>query len=570
LAKAPSAADAFTIRVGRRGAKASPRGSLTPVDFAVGVLGGEAYLGYWQDVDLYSDRGEFIDVDIVPVLIFKGGKAVPYLNEHLKEAGARRAVMPCLMENWWSGKVVDVDPRSYYLDVFSKFKYYIDAPEHALHLFSTWTIGTVFHNLFQAYPYLGLMGAMRSGKTKTLTLIKLMGFNAVRSHSISPATIYRMVESGHVTLLLDEQDYLADPERRSEVRTLLLGGYKKGSYVYRSEKTSSGKIIPTRFSIYSPKALANIEGLEDVLQDRTITTVMMRSVDPKITRREPDENDPSWLELRDRLASLYLHYWREVSSMYGAVLRALGDQEDYSGIPEQCRRQLAAARGFIYSRAREIWSPIIGLALFLESRGAEGVMEAVLKAAEESVVERRSDEVETPEAGLIYALRKIYDGDGWYALADIHAAYKEATGVEKVRPESVGRLMKRLGLKSKKKVAGRVQYYIVKERIEDLARRFGVELEEAQTPTSPAEPPRRPEPLQPPLDLDLLFRSRSPPEGLLAKAIDFAYRRHDKFTLGELALALGASVGEARAVAESLARQGLLIRLDEATFRAAK
>jgi Mn-dependent DtxR family transcriptional regulator len=40
--------------------------------------------------------------------------------------------------------------------------------------------------------------------------------------------------------------------------------------------------------------------------------------------------------------------------------------------------------------------------------------------------------------------------------------------------------------------------------------------------------------------------------------------------LGQLALALGVSVGEARKMAESLARNGMIIRLDEATFKRAK
>jgi len=559
LAEAP-AEEGIAIRVGRRSARASSRSALTPVDFAVGVLNGRAYLGYWQDVDLYDDRGGFIDVDVLPMLVFEDGRSVPYLNEYLRELGARRAVMPCLTENWWSGRLVDVEPRGYYLDVYGRFKHYIDAPEHVLHFLSLWTIGTAFHGLFSAYPYLGLMGVMRSGKTKTLTLVKLMGFNAIRSHSMSPATIYRLVESAHATLLLDEQDYLADPERRGELRTLLLGGYKKGSFVYRSEKTSSGKIVPSKFAIYSPKALANIEGLEDVLQDRTITIVMMRSVDPMITRREPDEDDPSWLELRDRLASLYLRHWREVLCAYGAALRALGDAEDYDGIPEAHRGRMAAAREFIYSRMREMWSPIIALALFFESKGVAGLLDSALQVARENTMDRLSDEVDSPEAALVYALAKVYRGDDYYPLADVLAAYKEVTGMERVRPESMGRLMKRAGLRDKKRTARHVRYFISRRKIEELARRFNVSLEDLQQYASLAEPTQS----------TLLPQPTQPPEGLLARAVDYAYRVRREFTVGELARELGVSVGEARGAAELLARSGVLVRVDEVTFRPAR
>jgi hypothetical protein len=562
------------------------------------VFDGKAYLGYWLDADTYayyseggSDdeasggakrlaggldrRGDKLGVKSVPVLIFEDNTGVEYLRESLAEVGAKRTIEPVRFENWWSGRIIDVDPKSYYSSVMSKFMYYLDVPEHIYHLLSVWTAGTAFHMLFDAYPYLHFHGIKRTGKSRGLKLIKVMAFNGIMSGDMSTPSMYRLVESGHMTFLLDEQDYLHDPERRTEVRRLLLNGYKKGSYVYRSEKTEAG-IVPTGFGVYSPKAMANIEGLEDVLQDRTITITMMRSKDPKILRRtDPREGDPAWLELRDKLASLYLKRWRDVQGAYDAVLRALGDEEDYSGV-ERYREYFVEARKFIYSRMMELWSPMLAMALFFESSGVDGVLEAVLRAASESARERRADEAETPEAGLVYALKKVYKDDGWYALADIHAAYREATGVEKVRPEAVGRMMRRLGLKQRRRVAGRAQYYITSAAIEDLAKRLGVE-----ELLLPGEPPQL---LQPPQGTSseggmmsdssssssLNRYSSELPEGLLAKAIDYAYRRRGEFTLGELALALGASVGEARRAAESLARQGLLIRLDEATFRAAK
>jgi len=567
----------IVVRRGKHCLRFKPKAPLKTIDFAVGVFGDRAYLGYWLDADVYYDMGRHGDklgVKSVPMLVFEDNVWVEYQRETLAEIGARRTVEPARFENWWSGRIIEVDPRSYYSDVMGKFMYYLDVPEHIYHLLSVWTIGTAFHTLFDAYPYLHFHGIKRTGKTRGLKVIKVMAFNAVMSGDMSTPSMYRLVESGHMTFLLDEQDYLHDPERRTEVRRLLLNGYKKSSYVYRSEKTEAG-IVPTRFGVYSPKAMANIEGLEDVLQDRTITITMMRSRNPKILRRpDPREDDPAWSELRDKLASLYLKRWRDVQSAYGAVLRALGDEEDYSGV-ERYREYFTKAREFVYSRTMELWSPLLAMALFFESQGVGGVLEAVLKAASESARERRADEAEAPEAGLIYALKRVYSGDGWYALADIHAAYREATGVEKVRPEAVSRMMRRLGLKQRRRVAGRAQYYITSAAIEDLAKRLGVE-----ELLLPGEPPQL---LQPPQDTSSEggatggsssssspSRHSSEPEGLLAKAIDFAYRRRGDFTLGELALALGASVGEAKRAAESLARQGLLVRLDEATFRAAK
>jgi hypothetical protein len=538
-----------TLKVGGRTVTLEPADDLVPLDFAVGVFNGKAYVGYFRTFKLV-DRGNLMDTDIMPVLIFEDQEIV-YEKDNLAEIGARRLVTPVLVDNWWSGRFVEVDPKSYYQEVFENFNYYIDAPEPRLHLLSIWTIGTIFHTLFQAYPYLHLFGAMRSGKTKTLTLIGCMGFNAIKTHSMSEATIYRLVEGAHATVLLDEQDYLVNPERRAEFRTLLLGGYKNGSFVYRSEKTSKGKIVPTRFRIYSPKALANIEGLESVLQDRTITIIMLRSKDPVKTRRDVDEDDPKWMEMRTKLASLYVKHWKEVSDAYDAVLKALGDVEDMSGIPENLRPLFHNAREFIYSRNRELWSPMLALALFFELKGVEGLVEKILEVAKENVAEREVDDIATPEVGLIQALHSIYSGDRYYTLSDITQQYKQETGVENITPERIGRMLKRLDFRDKRVVAGYTQYFISKKKIEDLARRFNVILED--TPKQGVD--------KKPLQHHLLLQ---PLQEVLEKAVRWAVSMGEKgFSVEELASALGLSLEDTQMLVEIMLKDAKLVKIGD-------
>lgn len=514
----------YKIKVGKKFATATPAGELTPIEFAVGVVNNEAYVGYWEDIELYDDHGNFINVDTVPVLVFKD-KRILYNNENLREYKLKRDTTPAVQENWWSGKIVDVEPKSYYEEVFNTFKYYVDASENSLHIMTLWTIGTIFHPLFNAYAYLYVGGVKRSGKTKVLTLIKLIGFNGIRSHSMSEATIYRLVESGKATLLLDEQDYLINPERRAELRTLMLGGYKKGSFVYRSEKTSKGKILPTRFKIYSAKALANIEGLDDVLLDRTIMITMMRSVDPKITRRDPDENDPKWVAMRDKLASLFINYHTEVSNMYNTVLKALGDEPDYSGIPENLKQAFEKANEFIYARVREIWCPILALALFFENHGVTGLIEKVIQFAKDNVTEKEAEEAETPEVGLVIALCKVYDGNRYYPLSDIVSKYREVTEIEKIRPESVGRMLKRLGFKDKVRRAGGMYYYIGEPKLLDVCKRLNINPETftVSEKLSRVNPTTQ--------------QAGALPENLITKAYEWCKKMKD-FTVEELAFAL--------------------------------
>jgi hypothetical protein len=374
-----------------------------------------------------------------------------------------------------------------------------------------------------------------------------MGFNAVRTHSMSEATIYRLVESAHVTVLLDEQDYLSNPERRAEFRALLLGGYKKGSFVYRSEKTSKGKIVPTRFKISSPKARANIEGFESVLGDRTITVIMMRSTNPAITRRDVDEDDPKWIELRTKLASMFVKYWKEVSEGYNAVLKALGDVEDMSAVPEHLRPTFQKARDYIYSRNRELWSPILALALFFELKGVEGLVDKVLMVARENIKEKEVDEIETPEAGLAYALKAIYKGDDYYALSDILQHYKEDTGIEKIDPRSLGRMMKKLGFTNKvRRKTGTFHYFISKKAIDDLARRLNISLEDTSLQNTS----------------ESSVSSEISVEGLVQRAFEWS-RTRDFFTVGDMAAALSVPIGTAEKLVNILLNDKKLTRFGQ-------
>ncbi|MEM4975997.1 MAG: Hint domain-containing protein [Desulfurococcaceae archaeon] len=723
----------FTVRVrGREFEVRISNSGLKPVHPAVDVVDGKAYLGLWLPVEIYRD-GELVDVGSYPFIVSDDGVKILYDRDSLAVYGLKPLFPPIEHDNWWSGRLVDVDPGSYYMEVLGWFKYYVDAPEDALHLFSLWTIGTAFYIIFPSYPYLFLHGPRRSGKslgrdaliyismplgegnmvscmpigdivdsalkeetvredgyevcyknpkgikvlqlnpytlklewveprafirhrfkgkllrvktrsgrevyatkdhsfivfengvvvksggelkvgdvmltvkrvpeenpihtykdadvfldevssieeveydgyvydlstdyetfvandivvhnTKTLTLIRCMGFNAVRSHSMTEATLYRLIQNGRVTLLLDEQDYLVNPERRAEFRVLLLGGYKKGSFVYRSEKTSKGKIIPQRFEIYSPKALANIEGLEDVLLDRTITVSMMRTADSEIARREPDEDDPVWIAMRDKLASLFLKYHGEVKTCYEDMRAALGDIPDFSRLGD-LSRVCEAYWGKIYARNRELWLPILSMALFFERHGVEGLLERMFRYAAESIDEKAVDEMETPEVGLVSALLKIVDRDDWYALSDIAEEARIEMDSSKLDSKTVGRMMKRLGFKKKIKKGGRIFYWLTLNGVRNVARRLQVEAAISQTTPQTLQTPQTPQ------------TPRGRFEELCSKA-EFWARGKLGFTSNDIAIALGVSKDIAAQVVRTLCVEGRIIQIGEDLYRAA-
>jgi hypothetical protein len=182
-----------------------------------------------------------------------------------------------------------------------------------------WTIGTYFFPLFNAYPYLYFGGIKRTGKTKALTLLKLLSLNAIFSTNISTSSLFRLIQSGRCTLLMDESESLSNAERKQDLRSLILAGYKRAATVWRTEKNAAERLVPESFEVYSPKALANIAGLEDTLEDRCISIIMQRGRDRAILNSEPDERDPVWQETRDELHVLALKFWREIASLTSEV-----------------------------------------------------------------------------------------------------------------------------------------------------------------------------------------------------------------------------------------------------------
>jgi hypothetical protein len=111
---------------------------------------------------------------------------------------------------------------------------------------------------------------------------------------------------------MDETEKLQNPEREIDFRNMLYAGYKRGALVYRTHKDT---LKPEPFEVYSPKALANIRGIEDVLEDRCITIILKRGKNLDIVNREIPLESEVWQQIRDMLYIFYLSYFHEFSEL---------------------------------------------------------------------------------------------------------------------------------------------------------------------------------------------------------------------------------------------------------------
>jgi len=349
------------------------KGLFRKVHPAIGVIDGRAYVGVSlpclvtvQPKKKRRRRGEepepHVEEKEMPFLITSSREKILLHKDVLKRLKWKVMYKPAYFENRWSLESINaflngatVDPLEVYQNVKNAWMTYIEFQNPDLYDFLTlWTIGTYFFHLFKAYPYVYFGGIKRSGKTKALTVAYLMCFNAVFSCNISTASLFRLIQSGRCTVLMDETEGLNNPERKQDFRSLLLSGFKKGARVYRTEKTSKERLVPEAFEVYSPKMIANIRGIEDVLEDRCIVIIMRRGKNRAIINVEPDVDDPVWQKIRDQLHIFYLTNWEKIQSIYL-------DFGEVSEVSEEVNI-LGIKENILTARDWELWKPILTLA----------------------------------------------------------------------------------------------------------------------------------------------------------------------------------------------------------------
>jgi uncharacterized protein YkuJ len=352
-----------------------------------------------------------------------------------------------------------LEPADLFEEVKNCFKWYIEFPQDADYdLFSLWTIGTYLHPLFRSYPYIYLGGMKESGKTKTLSVLNCLAFNPIFSGNISTSSLFRLIQNARCTLLIDETERLANPQRAEDFRSILLSGYKQGAKVYRAERDSRDRFEPLEFETYSPKAIANIRGLEGVLESRCISFVMKRTKSKEIGNREPDPHDPLWQDVRDHLYLFALKHWRNI-------------KEDYEALKNTTQ---------LSNREWELWHPILALANFI------GIYKSMIELAEQKANERRIENMtETGEYVLVEVLSEFVQEDDFYKIKDIkekmESKFDELQGW--LTNEWVGRALKRLGFSEKRRIGTGIEYKLSRNAVEDLAARLGIAPSQPQQPT---------------------------------------------------------------------------------------
>lgn len=178
--------------------------------------------------------------------------------------------------------------KKVYEEVLNYFDYYLDTTDDNKCVLALWTIGTHYHQKFPTYPILFLNAMRGSGKTRTLRLISHLasGFEGIVQNSPTESVIFHSQKA----LFLDEVEKLHRNELNN-LHILLNSCYKRGVVVTRMEKTKKDDketYRPQEFSLYKPVCMANIKGLDSVLENRALIIFLEKSFDKFKTSRLED------------------------------------------------------------------------------------------------------------------------------------------------------------------------------------------------------------------------------------------------------------------------------------------
>jgi len=199
---------------------------------------------------------------------------------------------------------------------------YMDMNDKDKKIVALWIIGTYFYKDFPSFPRLFINAMKGSGKSRLLQIIKALSWRGTVQTNLTEAVLFR--NASERTLLFDESESISSKEK-GVMRELLNAGYKKGVEVTRMKKvkTREGEEMVTEsFDLYGPVGLANINGLEDVLQDRSITIILEKSNNPNKTKLIEDfDGNMLFLDIK-RTLELILVYKCSVVTLINSLDRS--------------------------------------------------------------------------------------------------------------------------------------------------------------------------------------------------------------------------------------------------------
>jgi hypothetical protein len=192
--------------------------------------------------------------------------------------------------------------------ILTEIKRYIVCQEAALAAVAAWCAHAhICHHSAFSIPRsvrLAIQGRTPGcGKTTLLEIVAALVPRARFSSALTAATVKRIMDAVHPTLLIDEVDgVLRDP--KSELLQIWNAGDKRSTaWVDLMLPTPGGGWVNQRINVFGPTAFAGLDELPPTQQDRSIAIQMRRALFSEIPEHLRDGTSPALLLALRRLAT---------------------------------------------------------------------------------------------------------------------------------------------------------------------------------------------------------------------------------------------------------------------------
>ncbi|MCD6195527.1 MAG: DUF3631 domain-containing protein [Staphylothermus sp.] len=391
--------------------------------------------------------------DKYPVKIEEGSKATSELTTLLDSEALIKIA---------NGEYEPPDYKTVFEETVRELEKYVsfEWDERLYSVVAAYILYTYFYDFFTTSPRLFFLGPYGSGKTRAMITTTYMSRHGFVVLDPSEASTYRSIEAYGPTLGIDES---ALNERLLKI---ISAGYKKGLRVPRIEKARGETFVLKLFETYGPVIMAFTDPLPEIIMQRTIRINMERTKDPNPEGRDPEPHD--FEELRRKLYAL-------------RILRA----NEFIEAMDKVREKV---KDLFFGREYEIWYPIL-VAAYL---GGEQHFNTVLEYAIEDLNKRREN-LYSEEKMILASIEKQFEKQDIdkveFTASDLqeriieilqnNEGYTEKEAKKKWPVERIGKILRRMGLRSQSKrikgVSPRKVYEIDVVRFCDLACRYHYE-----------------------------------------------------------------------------------------------
>jgi len=335
-------------------------------------------------------------------------------------------------------------------------RHYLDMNKDYYSLIAIWILGTYYHKNFSSYPYLYFNAMRGSGKSRALKLICKLSKDGSVMASPTEAVLFRT----NGTIGIDEFEGVANKDKNA-IRELLNGAYKKGVKIMRMKKVKSVSGVEMKveeFEVYRPVIMANIWGMEEVLEDRAITLILEKSVDPIKTRLVEDfeENEVIKYILQNiyrcslcsvvSLKNINLLWNNFISNKYNTTLTTHTTHTTHTTLTTQQETIFNKIHDSnILGRDLELFLPLFFIGDFL---GQEIMVNLIRIAMNITRSKKQEQTIESKDIMVYDFISKQEPNLKYHSIKQLINEFREFSGEidEEINSKWFGRALKRLNL----------------------------------------------------------------------------------------------------------------------------